>query len=159
MATPADAEHIVAILEEVASERIYTAITRPWSAAEQKSHMAALSQREIVHLAENERRTVVGYQVLELWAPTIDSMAHVGQVGTFVTAAWRGQGVGAALFRSTLDFALGHGYGKFVIQDRARNTPGQAFYKRLGFRECGRLTRQVRSGDDEEDEIIMEFFL
>ena len=86
-------------------------------------------------------------------------MAHVGQVGTFLAKAWRGMGVGAALFQQTVQFARAHAYAKFVIQVRAGNTAGQAFYRRMGFVECGRMTRQVRLSDAEDDEILMEFFL
>jgi len=158
-ATLADAEPILALLEEIVAERLFTAITKPWSAAEQKRYLAALSLREAIHVAETDHQKLIGYQVLELWAPTLESMAHVGQVGTFVTLTGRGQGVGAALFGETLAFAREQGYGKFVIQVRSRNKVGQVFYKRLGFVECGRLTRQVRVGAEEEDEILMEFFL
>jgi ribosomal protein S18 acetylase RimI-like enzyme len=158
-ATEADAEAIIAILEGIASEGIYTAIDRPWSADEQRRYMTSLSAREAIHVAEAGRNTVIGYQTLELWAPTLHSMAHVGQLGTFVRPEWRGQGVGEALFRSTLDVARESGYRKFVIQVRATNTAAQGFYRRLGFRECGRLSRQVRIGEHEDDEVIMESFL
>ncbi len=158
-ATAADAGAIIAILEEIAAERIYTAIERPWSVDQQRSYLASLSPREAVHVAETCDGTVIGYQTLELWAPTVNSMLHVGQLGTFLKAQWRRQGIGEALFQDTLSFARDHEYGKFVIQIRSANTPAQAFYQRLGFRQCGRLTRQVRIGGREEDEIIMEYFL
>ena len=35
----------------------------------------------------------------------------------------------------------------------------QAFYKRLGFVECGRLRAQVMIDGVEDDEIVMELFL
>jgi RimJ/RimL family protein N-acetyltransferase len=159
MATTADAEPIIAILEEVAAERIYTAITKPWSAAEQRRYTAALSCREAIHVAETERKEIIGYQVLELWAPTLQSMAHAGQIGTFVRAASRGQGAGAALFRATATFAFAQNYAKFIAQVRSRNAGALAFYSRIGFRECGRLTRQVRADGEEDDEILMEYFL
>ena len=57
------------------------------------------------------------------------------RIYTAINPWWRRRGIGEALFESTLVFA------------------------RLGFRECGRLTRQVRIGEQEEDEILMEFFL
>jgi ribosomal protein S18 acetylase RimI-like enzyme len=158
-ATAADAEAIVAILEGIASERIYTAINRPWSADEQRQYLVSLSAREAIHVAEPRGEAIIGYQTLELWAPTLDSMAHVGQIGTFLAPEWRRRGIGEALFRSTLDFARKRDYLKFVIQVRSSNASAQAFYQRLGFRECGRLTRQVRIGEQEDDEIIMEFFL
>ena len=87
------------------------------------------------------------------------SDAHVGQIGTFLRPEWRRQGIGEALFRSTVDFARKRDFLKFVIQVRSSNLSAQRFYQRLGFRECGRLTRQVRIGKQENDEIIMEFFL
>jgi ribosomal protein S18 acetylase RimI-like enzyme len=158
-ATEADAEAIIAILEGIASERIYTAINRPWSADEQRQYLVTLSAREAIHVAELRGKTIIGYQTLELWAPTLDSMAHVGQIGTFLTPEWRRRGIGEALFQSTLVFARQRDYLKFVIQVRSSNVSAQAFYQRLGFRECGRLTRQVRIGEQQDDEVIMEFFL
>ena len=158
-ATEADAGEIIAILEAIASERIYTAISRPWSADRQRQYLVSLSAREAVHVAETERGAIIGYQTLELWAPTLDSMAHVGQIGTFLRPQWRRRGIGEALFQRAVDFARKHDFLKFVIQVRSSNLSARGFYQRLGFRECGRLNRQVRIGEQEDDEIIMEFFL
>jgi phosphinothricin acetyltransferase len=158
-ATEADAEAIIAILEGIASERIYTAINRPWSADQQRQHLLSLSARETIHVAETERDAIIGYQILELWAPTLASMAHVGQIGTFLRPEWRRRGIGEALFQRAVDFARERDYLKFVIQVRSSNTSAQGFYQRLGFRECGRLTRQVRFDELEDDELVMEFFL
>ena len=35
----------------------------------------------------------------------------------------------------------------------------QAFYRRLGFRDCGRLARQVILDGVEDDEVLMEWFV
>jgi RimJ/RimL family protein N-acetyltransferase len=158
-ATAADAEAISGIMEGIASERIYTAIQKPWSADEQRRYLVSLSEREAIHVAEPRGKEIIGYQTLELWTPTLESMAHVGQVGTFLTPEWRRRHVGQELFQSTLEFARKRDYLKFVIQVRSSNASAQALYRQLGFRECGRLTRQVRIGEQEDDEIIMEFFL
>lgn len=158
-ATRTDAEAIIGILEEIAAERIFTAINKPWSAGQQRRYLDSLSEREAIHVAETDTEGIVGYQTLELWAPTLDSMAHVGQIGTFLKPEWRRRGVGAALFRTSVEFARKREFVKFVIQVRSSNDSAQAFYLRLGFRECGRLRRQVRIGCQEDDEIIMEFFL
>jgi L-amino acid N-acyltransferase YncA len=158
-ATADDAEAIIAVLEGIAAERIYTAIDIPWSPEQQRRYLMSLSAREAVHVAETAKEGVIGYQTLDLWAPTINSMAHVGQLGTFLRSEWRRQGIGEVLFRGTLDFARQHDFLKFVIQVRSSNTAAQAFYGRLGFRECGRLTRQVRMEGHEDDEILMEYFL
>ena len=158
-AIESDAADMVDILERVASERIYTAINKPWTADEQRRYLASQSEREAVHVAEIAPGNLIGYQVLELWAPSIASMSHAGQIGTYLRPEWRGKGVGQALFQRTIEFARERDYAKFVIQVRASNTLAEAYYGRLGFRECGRLTRQVRIDGQEDDEIIMEFFL
>lgn len=158
-ATEADAEEIIAILEGIASERIHTAINNPWSADRQRDYIVSLSPREAIHVAVTERDTIAGYQTLELWASTLDSMAHVGQIGTFLKPEWRRRGIGEALFQRTVDFARQRDFLKFVIQVRSANLSARGFYQRLGFHECGRLTRQVRIDGREDDEIIMEFFL
>jgi ribosomal protein S18 acetylase RimI-like enzyme len=158
-ATGAYPAAIISILNDTATTEIYTAINKPWSADRQRRYLMSLSPRETIHLAETEREGVCGYQVLDLWAPTLDSMAHVGQLGTFLRPEWRRQGIGLALFENTVEFARKHGFRKFVIQVRSSNVAAQNFYRRLGFRACGRLARQVRIGHQEDDEIIMEYFL
>jgi L-amino acid N-acyltransferase YncA len=158
-ATGADAEAIVEVLEGIVSERIYTAIEKPWSVDEQRRYLLSLSPREAFHVAEIGQGTIMGYQSLDLYSPILHSMAHVAQLGTFLRPDARRRGVGQALFQASLNFAREHDFSKIVIQVRSSNSGAQAFYKQLGFRECGRLSRQVRIHEHEDDEIIMEFFL
>jgi ribosomal protein S18 acetylase RimI-like enzyme len=158
-ATTNDAAAIVAVLKVIAAERVYTAIDQPWSVDSQRQYLALLSPREAIHVAVDDRGEIIGYQTLDRWAPSIPSMAHVGQLGTFLAPAWRRRGVGHALFRITSDFARKSAFAKFVIQVRASNQSAQEFYKRLGFLECGRLSGQVRINGEEDDEILFELFL
>jgi len=158
-ATPDDAAGLLRVLAGISAEGKFTAISEPWPVEGQRRYLESLSAREAVHVAMDKAGVVIGYQTLDLWAPTLASMAHVGQVGTFLAPDWRRGGIGQALFQTTLDFARERGYGKFVIQVRASNVGAQGFYARLGLRECGRLTRQVRIDGREEDEILMERFL
>ena len=67
-ATEADSEAIIAIVEGIASERIHSAIDKPWSADEQRRYLLSLSAREAIHVAETREKTIIGYQTLELWA-------------------------------------------------------------------------------------------
>ena len=158
-ASPADAGGIAAVIEIVAAERIHSAIDRAWTIEEERRYLAGLSAREAIHVAEDGGGTIVGFQALDLWSPILGSMAHVGQVGTFLLPAWRGQGVGRRLWAATRSFAQAARYRKLVIQVRASNLAARAFYERLGFRPCGRLARQVWIDGAEDDEILMEFFL
>jgi len=157
-ATPADASGIVGVLEAVARERIHSAIDRVWTVEQEARYLESLSQREAFHVAIDEVRGIIGVQSLELWSSMFPSMAHVGQVGTFLLPEWRGQGVGRKLWSATQSFARESGYRKLAIQVRATNHAAQSFYRQLGFNECGRLTRQVILDGVEDDEVLMEYF-
>jgi ribosomal protein S18 acetylase RimI-like enzyme len=144
------------VLAVIVSERIHSAIDRAWTAAEERHYIESLSPREAVHIAFDDAQRVVGLQILDLWSPSLPSMAHVGQIGTFLLPEWRGRGVGRQLWTATLAFAAEAGYQKFVIHVRGSNTSARAFYRSLGFRECGRLARQVMIDGVEDDEVLLE---
>jgi ribosomal protein S18 acetylase RimI-like enzyme len=158
-ATEADAFGLVAILEGIADERVHSAIDVVWPVEKERQYLASLSDREVVHVALTPSGNYVGFQVLDRWAPTLTSMQHVAQLGTFLVPEWRRRGVGRLLFGTTEAFARSVGYSKMIVQVRASNKPAKAFYQRLGFRACGRLARQVRIDGVEDDEILMELFL
>ncbi|MBI5033574.1 MAG: GNAT family N-acetyltransferase [Chloroflexi bacterium] len=157
-ATPDDAASINSIWQVIAAEKIYSAIDKPFTIEEERAYIQSLSEREGVFLAEIDG-SVIGFQSLDLWARSIHSMDHVGQLGTFALSAWRKHGVGNALAQHTLAFAKAHGYEKLVIFVRASNTSAQKFYAGLGFIECGRFARQVKIDGKFDDEILMELFL
>lgn len=158
-AFPADAGGIAVVLGVIAAERIHSAIDRAWTVEEERRYLESLSPREVVHVAVDDVQSILGLQILDLWSPTLNSMAHVGQVGTFLLPRWRGRGLGRQLWSATAAFGRDAGYRKFVIQVRGSNTAAQAFYRRLGFQDCGRLTRQVIIDGVEDDEVLMEFFM
>jgi ribosomal protein S18 acetylase RimI-like enzyme len=158
-ASPEDAAGIVGVLQTIVSERVHSAIERAWTTEQQRSYLGSLSPREALQVAIASSGELVGYQSLDLYSSLLGSMAHVAQLGTFLLPAWRGRGVGRALFLETTRFARSAGYRKIVIQVRASNASAQAFYQRLGFVECGRLEKQVVIDDREDDEIVMECFL
>ncbi len=156
---PADAEGIVAVLTVIAAERIHSAIDRVWSVEQERRYLESMSPREAIHVAVDARQAIVGLQSLDLWSPLLTSMSHVGQVGTFLLPEWRGRGVGRQLWNVTVSFTRDAGYRKLVIQVRGSNTAAQAFYRRLGFQDCGRLSRQVIVDEREDDEVLMELFV
>jgi len=155
---PSDAAGIVGVLEAVTAERIHSAISHVWTVKQETCYLESLSPREIFHVAVDATAGIVGFQSVDLWSSLLPSMAHVGQVGTFLLPGWRGLGVGRQLWRASEAFAREAGYRKLAIQIRASNTVAQKFYCSLGFRECGRLTRQVVIDGIEDDEVLMEYF-
>ena len=158
-ASPQDAAGIVAVLEVVAAERIHSVIETVWTVEQEASYLQSLSPRESFHVAVAARAGIIGFQSLDLWSALLPSMSHVGHVGTFLLPDWRGLGVGRQLWKATESFAREAGFQKLAIQVRASNSPAQRFYRKLGFKECGRLTRQVIIDGVADDEVLMEFFL
>jgi ribosomal protein S18 acetylase RimI-like enzyme len=154
-----DAPGIVAVLGGVVQERRHSAIDRVWSVEQERSYLACLSPREVTHVAVDRALGIIGVQTLDRWSQMLESMAHVGQVGTFLLPAWRRRGVGRELWKATAAFAREAGYTKLVVQVRGTNLHAQMFYQRLGFTGCGRLSRQVLIDGCEDDEILMEVFL
>ena len=147
------------MIATIVRERVHSAIDRPWSADEERVYLESLSPREAFHVAEHAEEGIVGIQSLDLWSPTLSSMAHVGQVGTFILRQWRGKGIARSLWGSTELFARERRYEKLVIQVRASNRAARSFYLELGFAECGRLARQVKIDGEADDEVLMELFL
>lgn len=158
-ATADDANGIVAVWEQIVRERIYSAIDVPFTVEQERTYLESLSPREVIYVATGDLQDIVAFQSLDLWARSIHSMRHVGQLGTFVLPGWRRCGAGGRLFQQTYAFARDAGYRKLVIQVRASNVPARRFYARLGFEECGRLTRQVCIDGQDDDEVLMELFL
>jgi len=158
-AGPGDADGIATVMQAVVAERRYSAIDRAWTADQERRYLESLSGREVFHVAVADSGLVVGCQSLELYSTVLTTMAHVGQVGTFVLPSWRGRGVGAALFAVTRPFAIESGYRKLVITVRASNAAALSFYRGLGFVECGRLSKQVEIDGVEDDEVLLEMFL
>jgi len=157
-ATADDAAGVVAVLNAVAAERKYSAIDTPWPVEEEARYISGLSACEAIHVACDDAGRIVGLQTLERFG-VLDSMKHVGSMGTFLVPECRRRGIGRLLWETTLRFARASAYRKLVIYVRASNTEAQTFYRSLGFEECGRLCRQVVIDGVEDDEIVMEMFL
>ena len=83
-----------------------------------------------------------------------------GDLAMLVDRDWRGRGVGSALVRAAIDWARGEGLHKLSLEVFAHNEAGIALYRKSGFVEEGRLTRQYRRASGELwDAIVMGMLL
>jgi ribosomal protein S18 acetylase RimI-like enzyme len=153
-----DAEEISKIWTIICSEKIYTAVNKPFKPEQEEAYIDSLSKREGIFLAIKEGQ-IVGFQSLESWAKFTDSFNHVGTIGTFIHPDWRRKKIGKTLADYVFNFAQENNYEKLVIYIRATNTSAIKFYKELGFIKRGRLINQVKIDNEYEDEIFMEMFL
>ncbi|MBA7698517.1 hypothetical protein ES703_107195 [subsurface metagenome] len=157
-ATTDDAGGISYIWEVVCAERIYTAVSTPFTAKQESEYISSLSEREGIFIAEFNDR-IIGFLTLDLWSKVIDSFKHVCTIGTFILPEWRGKGISYILADHTFDFAKTNNYNKIVIYVRKGNEMATKFYQNLGFIIKGELERQVLIDGVYENEVFMEKFL
>lgn len=154
-ATPNDAVAVARVLNGVIREGHYTIFDREFSDDEERAFLAALGEREVVHVALVEDE-IVGVQAVSRFSTMSDALGHVATMGTWVSPSYRGNGLGRALAASSFRFATEHDYGKIVIYVLADNDRALAFYKSLGFTEIGIARKHVRLGGIFKDEMFLE---
>ncbi len=153
-----DAEEISNIWTIICSERIFSAVNKPFTPQQERKYISSLSDREGIFVAELKDQ-IIGFQSLDKWAVYSDSFAHVGVIGTFILPKWRNKEIGSQLAKYTFNFARNNDYEKIVIYVRANNSGAIEFYRKLGFVQKGILSRQVKIDDQYEDELFLELFL
>ena len=92
--------------------------------------------------------------------PHTDKRAHVAEFGIFIRSGYRNLGLGTRLTQMFGEIAKTHGFE--VLQLSVYSTNKRAFhvYKKCGYKECGRLTRDIRFLDGTyTDRILMELLL
>lgn len=154
----ADAEGIAAVLNAVVKDGGTTAIDRTYTPAQERAFLRRMppQSRLIVALVGS---VLAGFQVVEPYATYTRAMAHVATIGTYVAPQAQGSGLGSAMSVATFDAARAAGFTKLVAAIRADNGEGLAFYQRIGFRACGRLSEQVATDLGMVDQLLYERFL
>ena len=154
----ADCAGTAAVLNSVVREGGRTITGRTFTPAQERAFFRSLPPRAFLNVALLGK-VVAGFQSVEPYATFTHTMDHVASVGTHILAAVRGRGLGQALCATTWAEARAMGFSKLVITVREDNPPAQAFYTRLGFQPCGRLTRQAFVDGKYVDELLYELFL
>ena len=110
------------------------------------------SDREAQIVAVEDDR-VVGHLFIQRESHPVTR--HVATLGIAVAADRRGQGVGTALMAEAVRWARGAGVQKLVLSVYPHNTGAIALYRKFGFVEEGRLSRQSHKSYGYEDELLM----
>ena len=112
-AGPDDAAGVAAVLNGVIPGGSPTLLDTPFSVEEERAYIESLPARSFLHVAEAPGAGIVGFQTVIPWNTFVTTeFDHVATMGTYVDAAHRRQGVGAALARSSFAAALALGYDK-----------------------------------------------
>ena len=141
-ATPADADALAKLLNQIIKTGGTTAHLKPFDAPRILNHYIAPPLAISCTLAEFGG-TIAGFQALE-WSdpnwPGPDSLpADWALIASFVDADFQVRGIGKALFTKTRAAAQNAGVRCIDATIRADNQGGLAFYTSLGFTDYSRL--------------------
>jgi len=89
--------------------------------------------------------------------PQLDKRAHVAEFGIYIRDGYRNLRLGTILTKTFIEIAKKHGFEILQLSVYATNTRAFHVYKKCGYKECGRLTRDVKFLDGTyTDRILME---
>ncbi len=152
-----DAQGIVDVLNPIIAAGSYTIMDAPLSLEDQLTYMRGFPARGVFNVAVAEDdRTLLGLQSVEPFSPPESALAHVGQIGTFISLDVRRGGIGAALMRATLAQSRAQGFLKIIATIRADNPQAIAFYTGQGFAVVGTARRHAFLNGRYVDEVITE---
>jgi ribosomal protein S18 acetylase RimI-like enzyme len=148
-----------AVVEEKIYLPVYTLVTEDW---EMDQWFKDLKDRDnFCIIAEDSSRpspsNVVGQCTIENleW----EAAGHVSVLGIIVQNGYRNSGLGYALIKASMEEAKQRGKKKLILSTFMTNKMGLALYKKCGFKEVGRYTKQYKIEGKYIDEILMEHFL
>jgi len=89
--------------------------------------------------------------------PKTDKRAHVAEFGIFICDGYRNSGLGTAITREFIEIAKERLFEILQLSVFANNTRALNVYKKCGFKEIGRLSRDIKFLDGEyTDRILLE---
>jgi len=141
---PIERQHVAGfreVLDGVARERRYLAFLEAPAPGRVRSFVLSHLRNGTPHFVAVEDGRVVGW--CDVTPKTHETLRHSGVLGMGVAASHRGQGVGTALLRSTVDRAFAQGLTRVELIVREDNLPAVALYRRHGFELEGRLRRYL----------------
>ena len=111
-------------------------------------------QRGWVAWSNTAPDTVVGH--VDLKGGGLSTTLHRCELGIGIERDYRGQGVGAALMRTAIDFCRSAASIDYLdLKVFAHNTNARALYAKLGFVETGYVKDLVRTGSSSIDDVMM----
>jgi len=92
--------------------------------------------------------------------PHIDKRSHVAEFGIFIRNNYRNLGLGTAIAKTFIEIAKKRELEVLQLSVYATNKRAFHVYKKCGYKECGKLTRDIQFLDGAyTDRILMELLL
>lgn len=115
--------------------------------ADVDNYRAIYAPPDGIFLLAMDGERVIGTVAVHRWDETTAELKRM-----WLLHAYHGQGIGYALARRALDFALGAGYVRIRLSTQHRQERAIAFYRRLGFDDIERY-------NDLDDELFLQLDL
>jgi RimJ/RimL family protein N-acetyltransferase len=92
--------------------------------------------------------------------PCPEKRAHVAVYGVFIREGYRNAGLGTILTKTFVQVAKNHGFEILQLSVYVTNERAHHVYKKCGYKECGKFTRDIKFLDGTySDRILMELHL
>ncbi|HAH96687.1 MAG TPA: hypothetical protein DDX03_10885 [Firmicutes bacterium] len=157
LALPGDAVRLIEITDTVAHEQYYIGRSSFNPSPEDYARDIATCDLEnrALYVVEVDGG-IIG--ALEINRSTNPKRNHTMSIGMFMLSGYRGVGIGTALMQTAIAWGKTRKLEKAFLSVYHSNEAALALYRKFGFVECGRYTKQYRVGDFYIDEIFMEYF-
>ncbi len=150
--TIADAASYRDCVDAVMRERIFLAFFEAFPLEQTTQFVAdniANGNSQFVAIESGE---VIGW--CDVRRETVPSYAHCGHLGMGVSKTHRGQGIGPALIRATLEHARAQGFERVELSVYDKNSRARGLYEKFGFKFEGTRIRGKKV-DGEYDDVHM----
>lgn len=133
-------EFINSLIDEGADIAVETKVSRNEEADWLGKRLASMEKGELVDIvAEVDGKMVANAEVGRRSGP----MSHVGDLGIGIRAGYRGIGVGTMLMETLVDESRKMGLKVLVLSVFDTNKTAKGLYKKIGFKENGRIPKGV----------------
>ena len=149
-----DAIQMAVVLNEIISIGGTTAFEDPVTPENIKDWY--ISEAMFCHVALDDDGQVAGFQTVEQTNAYGDG---IGEISTFARQTPVVRGVGTALFQATKRAAIDASLAEINAKIRADNTPGLAYYSKMGFHDHGVIPGVPLKDGKKVDRILKRFAL
>lgn len=152
-----DLPELVEALNSVIREEKYLFISNETDMEEEKRWFERGTKEGMLYLVARVDDKIVGGASIH---PHTDRRSHVAAFGVFIRDGYRNLGLGTTLTNTFTEIARERGFEILQLSVFATNKRAFCVYKKCGYRECARLTRDIKFADGTHtDRILMELLL
>jgi L-amino acid N-acyltransferase YncA len=150
-----DLPEVVEALNSVIREGKYLFLNNEITDMDEERRWFERSTKEgmLYLVARVEGRMVGGASI----QPHTDKRAHVAEFGIYICDGYRNSGLGTALTKEFIEIAKKQGFEILQLSVFAKNKRAFHVYKKCGYKECGKFTRDIKFlNETYTDSILLE---